>query len=480
MRTRLLGALGLLLAGAAFGQVPALRAAGPKVVGPLEAALDGYPVPSPGSTAPGPDLMGPLQAALDGYRLPDAQPPTVKVAPAPAAPPAPAEPAAKPECPEAPPPCPPSCPCPPRAPRAWFGADYLLWWVKNGPLPPLVVTGSLADPFPGALDQPGTRVLFGGSNADYGTFSGLRLGGGVWLDDNRTFAVEGGGFLLDRRSVGFRAATDPGGNPVLGLSFVNALTGNENVYLSGFPEFPIITGSVAAASRSRLFGWEANAAAAALRGGNLGLDVLAGFRSVGLNEDLQVISTFATNQVFDLGPGVPPLLTPFSGSTFDQFRVNNRFYGPQLGGRLNWAGESLAVSLVGKVALGTMQEVATVGGGSVVNNAGVITSSVGGIYAQTTNIGRHFHQEFAVVPEVGLNAGWRVTQWLLARVGYNFLYLSTVARPGDLVDRSINPNLVPSDPNSFGTPGGRARPAFSFRQTDFWAQGVNFGLELRF
>src|SRR5262249_34137101 len=135
-------------------------------------------------------------------------------------------------------------PCPPPSPRVWFGAEYLLWWVKDGPLPPLVVTGTLADPFPGALDQPSTRVLFGGAGADYGTVSGLRLEGGVWLDDKQQFSVEAGGFLLERKAAGFHAATDANGSPVLGLSFVNALTGAENVYLSGFPEFPAITGSV--------------------------------------------------------------------------------------------------------------------------------------------------------------------------------------------------------------------------------------------
>src|SRR5687767_11670098 len=65
-----------------------------------------------------------------------------------------------------------SCP----APRIWGGADYLLWWVRKSPAPPLVVTGDPADAFPGALDQPGTRVLFGGDTGlDYGATSGLRL-----------------------------------------------------------------------------------------------------------------------------------------------------------------------------------------------------------------------------------------------------------------------------------------------------------------
>ena len=55
----------------------------------------------------------------------------------------------------------------------WGGAEYLLWWEKNQPLGiPLVTTGS---PGMGALGSPDTVVLYGGSDADYHTFSGGRF-----------------------------------------------------------------------------------------------------------------------------------------------------------------------------------------------------------------------------------------------------------------------------------------------------------------
>src|SRR5262245_9985124 len=65
------------------------------------------------------------------------------------------------------------CPCEPCCdsccgPRLWVSAEYLLWWIKDGPFPvPLATTGSATDPTPGALGQPGTTVLFGGSNVDF-------------------------------------------------------------------------------------------------------------------------------------------------------------------------------------------------------------------------------------------------------------------------------------------------------------------------
>ncbi len=71
--------------------------------------------------------------------------------------------------------------------KVWGQCEYLLWWVRAGNTPPLVSTGDPNDTFPGALGQPGTRVLFGGgSNAlDYKAFSGLRSSVGAWFARSR-------------------------------------------------------------------------------------------------------------------------------------------------------------------------------------------------------------------------------------------------------------------------------------------------------
>src|SRR6516165_10070068 len=44
----------------------------------------------------------------------------------------------------------------------WGKIEYLLWWIKDAAVPPLVTTGNPADvsPPPGALVAPGTVVLF--------------------------------------------------------------------------------------------------------------------------------------------------------------------------------------------------------------------------------------------------------------------------------------------------------------------------------
>ena len=54
-----------------------------------------------------------------------------------------------------------------------------------------------------------------------------------------------------------------------------------------------------------------------------------------------------------------------------------------------------------------------------------------------------------------------------------------VPRPGDQIDRAVNPTQLPL---STAAPllTGLARPAPVLRDTDFWAQGINFGLEFRY
>src|SRR5262245_39162516 len=90
-------------------------------------------------------------------------------------------------------------------PSVWASADYLLWWVRNGPLPQnFVLTGDPTTNNPGALNA-GGRPLPGITGVDYGTLSGMRVSLGAWLNADGTLGVEGSGFLLPQQSHTFRA-----------------------------------------------------------------------------------------------------------------------------------------------------------------------------------------------------------------------------------------------------------------------------------
>jgi hypothetical protein len=103
------------------------------------------------------------------------------------------------------------------------------------------------------------------------------------------------------------------------------------------------------------------------------------------------------------------------------------------------------------------------------------TPAPGGFLALPTNMGHFDRDHFAVVPEFGLHFGYQVTDHVRAFAGYTFLYWDNVVRPGNQIDLTVNPSQVPPH-----TLVGAPRPAFAFQGSDFWAQGLDFGLEFRF
>jgi len=372
-------------------------------------------------------------------------------------------------------------------PSFWVNADYLMWWVKQAPSSnPLVVTGPATDQFPGALDQPHTQVLYGNQNINFNMFSGLRLSAGMWSKDQR-FGFEMSGFSLQQNSASSTFSGNASGQPFIGIPFINARTGNENVYFvsQNFADpnlTAMMTGSVNIRSTSELWGWEANGLWNYYRSSMVNASLVAGFKSMRLNESLQI-----NESLRNLSPG--GALT-FGGatvdpsqsvSTYDQFSTQNTFYGGQLGTRLHFEYNRFSLDLTGKAALGVSQEVVNIAGGSALQNITGTTISTlpGGVFAQTSNIGSYSQNKFAVVPEGNVNLNYAVTDWCVLRAGYTFIYWSSVVRPGNQLDRSINPGLVPTDATY--PSGGPSHPAFTSGQTStFWTQGINFGLELRF
>jgi hypothetical protein len=357
--------------------------------------------------------------------------------------------------------------------EVWFTADYLLWWIHNGPLNvPLVTTGSPLDAVPGALGQDNTTVLVGNAPLNFGAFSGFRLGGGFRLIEG--LSMEGNYFGLERRAISATLNSDPNGNPVLARPFFDNQLGAPNAYLDALPG--VLAGGVAVSARTRLQGYELNLVAEITRDGPWSVAALTGFRTLELNEDLRI-----TDNVTALVPGVLTFLAgpadpPNSLTIFDHFHTYNRFYGGQIGGRVKWASDRLEIGATGKVALGTTQQLVLIDGFTNLNMPGAPpTTNAGGILAQPTNGGRFYQSRFGAVPEFGLDVGYWISPLVRISVGYQFMYWNGLARPGNQIDTTVNVAQVPRDPN-FGNGLGDARPAFQFRQSNFWAQGIHCGL----
>jgi hypothetical protein len=347
----------------------------------------------------------------------------------------------------------------------WLSAKYLLWAVRESRLPPLVSTGPVG---------PGTAVLFGGSGADLGPFSGGRFTGGVWVNDEHDAGFEGSYFGLPQRSISF-SGTSAGGTP-LALPFVNAVTGREDALLLAGPGR---AGTVTAYTSTQLQGAEATVVCDLAEECDYRVELLAGFRYLELADNLNSTAITAIARTAAVGAGDQLTIV-------DEFDTRNHFYGGQAGVRGEYHWGAFFVSGALRVGLGDNVEKVVVGGSTTVvpprtgrarGPRAHVTS--GGVLTEPSNIGEYNHDQFAAVLEKTLSVGYQINGHVRVLVGYDFLFWSDAVRAGNQIDRVVNPGAVRAL-FPVGRATGAAEPSFSFHETSFWAQGGTFGVEFNY
>ena len=138
-----------------------------------------------------------------------------------------------------------------------------------------------------------------------------------------------------------------------------------------------------------------------------------------------------------------PVLT----SVADQFDAHNRFHGGQLGLTADLTRGPVFVEATGKVALGESITVVRVSGQTVACRSGSRCQPPQVVRRRgarpAVEHGAVRRSVFAVLPEAAVKVGYRFRDRSRFYVGYNFLYLSDAVRPGDQVDRTVDPSQVP-------------------------------------
>ncbi len=343
-------------------------------------------------------------------------------------------------------------------------AEALFAWFKSSPTPVPIITDSY-------LDAPGVNILLGGGSVDSNPNAGFRITGAYRVDSR--IGVEAGGFYIPTRSASSGvSSTGQPGSIDLYLPYFDVTENRENVTeISYWPEY---RGSAQATLSNNLGGGELNATWTMPSQEGWRVALLGGFRFLQLRESYTVTTSSPYN---------PPNPVDVWNTT-DAFDARNRFFGLQLGARAAYDSGPWVGGIIGKVAFGTMQQRVSVNGfleTNDYNDYGPTQTFSGGYFALPSNSGDHSHSTFAAVPELTLNLGYRLTPRATVYVGYSFLYMSNVARPGEQINRNINPTQSVAygyDPPA--TLVGPAQPDFSFSTTDFWAQTVSIGLAVRF
>ncbi|MSR30700.1 MAG: hypothetical protein EXR99_04265 [Gemmataceae bacterium] len=327
-----------------------------------------------------------------------------------------------------------------------FNAEYLLWWLKGGAIPPLGTTGTAGIPNAGGIGQPGTEVLFG----DSGYGGDLRQAGrfvvAYWLGNEHNYGLEANFLFVGTQTSRFEGVSN--GAPLLARPFTDATTGANKALIVAAPG--VTSGGLSANVTSKLWGAEANFRHNLQSSQALSIDGIAGFRYLGFSEDLFVTGTsFPTT-----GGGV-------SFGTTDEFNTTNGFYGAQLGASVEYRSSNWFAQFVPKLGIGSTSQATIISGATVLANG---TAQNTGLLAVPSNSGSHSRDIFTFVPEISFNMGYQFNGWVRAYAGYNIIYWSSVARSGQAVDLNL----------------GNGQPQFNFNASELWLQGINLGLDFKF
>lgn len=361
--------------------------------------------------------------------------------------------------------------CQPNESRLHVRVEHLQWWSSGMNLPPLVSFSPPGTPVnqAGVLGVPGNRVLYGQDEVFDRTLAGGRYTASYWWDDCEQTGIELEYFTIFHDDEAFLAgsATD-----IVSRPFVNALSGLEDAELVSFPN--LLEGTVSVDAHTEL-----HSAAARLRfdiyrcNSHPGLDIadrsffrwyaFVGYRYMQLEEDVTIRE--------DLTDPAPPT-TDFD--IRDHFDAENRFHGGEFGLAGEFADGRWSLDIDARLSLGSHRQKVHIAGDTVITTFGIPQAFTGGLLTQVTNIGTHKRNEFSVIPEFGASVGYRLHENVRLVVGYRLLFWPDVVRPGDQIDRVVNPNLLaPSTPP---VPGPE-RPRFEFHETDFLAQALSLGCE---
>jgi hypothetical protein len=344
--------------------------------------------------------------------------------------------------------------------------ELLLWWA-NRPRIPVLATTSASGVGTGFLGDPDTRTLLGPGTFGPGFQLGFRVRAGGYLDECANIGWDASYFFLGRG----REKVVFGGLPVL----------TRPVFAPNFnAEFgEVVTrqnlseGRFEVEQDSFLWGADVNYRCATCRTCAASYGWLLGYRHVNLTEQLRMTEFLTATGTLATDPIGTRVVVG------DRFRTQNRFHGGQMGAWWNNPLGQLELDVRATVALGVTNSIVTVRGFQQKTRPGEQTQSfTGGLLATGPNLGRFRQRAFSVVPEVTVNLGLMVSPNVRAYVGYNFLYWSNLLRPGDQIDRTVDLTFVPNPPAGV-RPSGQIRPTVPFIRSDFWAQGVQLGLELR-
>lgn len=342
----------------------------------------------------------------------------------------------------------------PAAPTWSCEAELLVWWLRNGRIPPILSTGPVASQ--GILDRPGAVVVYGNEKLDVNRHLGGRFTLNGWLDETHSLGFQVRGFVIERNSRTFKLSSD--GSLLLARPYFDAAAGVQasQVIAGPAPGVGDLSGSFYGFTKNELFGEQASLVLP-IGSETLTLNLLAGGYFLQMRERLEFTSASKL---------LPDEAVIFG--TTDKSKIYNRFYGGHLGVQGELWHDYWFLGFQGQCAVGlTTQRVNAFGDNLVATPFSRDWVPVG-LLVQPSNSGKCDNSTLDVVYEFNIRAGCQVTSWLRVHVGYTLIYWTNPIRAGDQVDLALDRQQ---------SSAGAARPRIPFADDWFFAQGGSVGLE---
>ena len=341
---------------------------------------------------------------------------------------------------------------------------------------PFTATPTIPATFSNTTSQGGTN------NTNFGDQPGLRFTLGYWFDQEGTFGMDANFFRLWRRTNTFfdvnnssNNSIPTGFNAVFSLSQV--VTANGTVGSTVSPTTTPITtvtspiflattttANLAGQLSSETWGAEVNARCEVCSFGCLRIDAVGGLRYFDLDERLSTVENINLNGVPSVTITPPagttnalpsaitlPATSAFNGTIADLIDVHNRFYGAQAGFDYDWrVAGGVFISGFTKIAIGDMRDTFSLRGltqqvipsGSAVVPPGLATTAGGQFVGPDDNNTTRHYDRVCFMPEFDINLGYYITDNIRVFVGYDYLYISALARPADQLTQAAGSSAL--------------------------------------
>jgi hypothetical protein len=199
-------------------------------------------------------------------------------------------------------------------------------------------------------------------------------------------------------------------------------------------------------------------------------DFVLGYRLYRLEDSLWTCSDMASTRPIDSLPTGTELIYE------DLFDAENEFHGGELGYVIEFRRDRWTLELTAKLALGqNRQRLNIVGNGLfIIPDQGAL--ALDGMLAVASNEGSYSRNHFSIIPRFGIQFTRDINDRWGLFLGYELVYWPNVVLGAEQIDLAINPDYL----HSTGASAEPERPIFSFRESDYWVQSLNMGVEFRF